>query len=91
MPTYVLGVTNPTDTLIVDLHSLTSSVTAPPGISSLALVGGNSILFDDGQWLQTASSLDPTVLSLVASKALNGISTIVIRGNPTLLLSSPFF
>jgi hypothetical protein len=87
-PTYVLGVSSPTDPLIIDLQSLTSSVTILPGISSLGLVGGNSILFVDGQWLQTASSLDPTLLSLVASKALNAIPTIVIRGSPSLLADS---
>jgi hypothetical protein len=87
-PTYVLGVSSPTDPLIVDLQSLTSSVTILPGISSLGLVGASSILFVDGQWLQTASSLDPTVLSLVASKALNAIPTIVIRGSPSLLADS---
>jgi hypothetical protein len=87
-PTYVLGVTNPTDPLIVDLQSLTSSVTILPGISSLTLVGGNSILFVDGQWLQTVSSLDPTVLSLVAGKALSAIPTIVIRGSASILADS---
>jgi hypothetical protein len=87
-PTYVLGISSPTDPLIVDLQSLTSSVTILPGVSSLGLVGGNSILFVDGQWLQTVSSLDPTVLSLVASKALNAIPTIVIRGSASLLADS---
>ncbi len=86
--TFVLGVSSPTDPLIVDLQGLTSSVTILPGITSLGLVGGNSILFVDGQWLQTASSLDPTVLSLVASKALNAIPTIVIRGSPSILADS---
>jgi hypothetical protein len=86
--TYVLGVTSPTDPLIVDLQSLTSSVTILPGISSLTLVGGNSILYVDGQWLQTASSLNPTILSQVASEALNGIPTIVIRGSPSILADS---
>jgi hypothetical protein len=87
-PTYVLGVSSPTDPLIVDLQSLTSSVTILPGISSIGLVGANSILFVDGQWLQTASSLDPTLLTLVASKALNAIPTIVIRGSASLLADS---
>src|SRR5713101_1287848 len=87
-PVYVLGVSNPTDPLIIDLQSLTSSVTILPGVSSLTLVGGNSILFVDGQWLQTVSSLDPTILSLVASKALNAIPTIVVRGSPSLLADS---
>src|SRR5260370_5941614 len=87
-PTYVLGVLSPTDPLIVDLQSLTSSVTILPGITSLGLVGGNSILFVDGQWLQAASSLDPTILSLVASRALNAIPTIVVRGSPSILADS---
>ena len=87
-PTYVLGVSDPTDPLVIDLQSLTSSVTTLPGISSLTLVGANSILFVDGQWRQTVSSLDPTVLSVVADKALNGIPTIVIRGTPSILADS---
>jgi len=87
-PTYVLGVVSPTDPLMLDLQSLTSSITILPGISSLTLVGANSILFVDGQWLQAVSSLDPTTLSLVANKALNGIPTIVIRGTPSILADS---
>src|SRR5260370_31460385 len=70
-PTYVLGVSSPTDPLIVHLQSLTSSVTILHGITSLGLVGGNSILFVDGQSLQTASSLDPTILPLLATKPLH--------------------
>jgi len=84
-PVYVLGVTDPLDPLVTDLHSLTSSVTILPGVSSLTLVGSGSILYVDGQWLQTASSLDKTVLSLVAGEALEGVPTVTIRGNPSLL------
>jgi len=87
-PTYVLGVSNPTDPLIVDLQGLTSSLTILPGVSSLTLLGGNSILFVDGVWLQSASSVDPTVLSLVAQEALKAVPTIVVRGTPSLLANS---
>ncbi len=87
-PTFVLGVTNPLDPLIVDLQSLTSSVTILGSVSSLTLVGGNSILFVDGSWLATASSIDPTVLSLVAAEPLAGVPTVTIRGNPALLSTS---
>jgi len=84
-PTYVLGVSNPTDPLVLDLQGLSSSVTILPGVSSLSVIGGNSILFVDGSWLVLASSLDPTVLSLVQQKVLSGIPTVAIRGNPGLL------
>jgi len=84
-PTYVLGVSNPTDPLVLDLQSLSSSVTILPGVSSLSVVGGNSILFVDGSWLSLVSSIDPTVLSLVQQKVLSGVPTVAIRGNPGLL------
>src|SRR2546428_3107095 len=87
-PTYVLGVSNPTDPLIVDLQGLTSSLTILPGVSSLTLLGGNSILFVDGVWLQSASSVDPAVLSLVAQEALKAVPTIVLRGTQSLLANS---
>ena len=87
-PTYVLGVSNPTDPLIIDLQGLTSSVTVLPGVSSLTLVGGNSILFVDGAWLQSVSSIDPTVLSLVAQEALKAVPTVVVRGTPSLVADS---
>jgi hypothetical protein len=87
-PTYVLGVSSPADPLIVDLQSLTSSLTVLPGVSSLTLVGPNSILFVDGAWLQSVSSIDPTVLSLVAQEALKGVPTVVVRGAPSLLADS---
>jgi hypothetical protein len=87
-PTYVLGVSSPTDPLIVDLQSLTSSLTILPGVSSLTLVGPNSILFVDGAWLQSVSSVDPTILSLVAQEALKAVPTVVVRGAPSLLADS---
>jgi hypothetical protein len=86
--TFVLGVSNPTDPLIVDLQGLTSSVIILPGVTSLSLLGGNSILFVDGAWLQSVSSLDPTTLSLVAQEPLKGIPTVVVRGAPSLLADS---
>src|SRR2546425_857966 len=84
-PTYVLGVSNPLDPLIVDLQSLTSQVTLLPSVSGLASIGANSILYTDGSWLATASSLDPTVLSSVVQTVLSGVPTIVVRGNPGIL------
>ena len=84
-PTYVLGVSNPLDPLIVDLQSLTSQVTLLPSVSGLASIGANSILYTDGSWLATASSLDPTVLSSVVQTVLSGVPTIVVRGNPAIL------
>jgi hypothetical protein len=87
-PTYVLGVSNPLDPLILDLQSLTSQVTLLPSVSGLASIGGNSILFVDGSWLATASSLDPTVLSAVVQTALSGVPTVVVRGNPAILENS---
>ncbi len=87
-PTYVLGVTNPLDPLIIDLQNLTSSVTLLSSTSSLSLVGANSILFVDGSWLATQYSLDPTVLSLLVAEALAGVPTVTIRGNAALLSTS---
>jgi hypothetical protein len=84
-PVYVLGVTDPLDPLVTDLQGLTSSVTILPGVSSLTLVGSGSILYVDGEWLQTASTLDKTILSLVAAEAIEGVPTVAIRGNPSLL------
>jgi hypothetical protein len=87
-PTYVLGVSNPTDPLILDLQNLTSSLTILSSVSSLSLIGPNSILFVDGSWLQSASSLDPTILSSVIATALSGVPTVVVRGNPAFLQNS---
>jgi len=84
-PTYVLGVSNPTDPLILDLQGLTSSVTILPSISGLGTLGGNSILFVDGAWLQSVSSLDPTILSALVGKVVSGLPTVVVRGPPALL------
>ncbi len=87
-PAYVLGVSNPSDPLILDLQNLTSSLTILPAVSSLSLIAPNSILFIDGTWLQSASSLDPTVLSTIVGTVLNGLPTIVVRGNPAFLQNS---
>src|SRR5712691_6912616 len=81
-PTYILGVSNPTDPLILDLQSLTSSLTILSSVSGLSLIGPNSILFIDGAWLQSASSLDPTILLSVITSTLSGVPTVVVRGNP---------
>ncbi len=87
-PTYVLGVTSPLDPLILDLQSQTSSLTILSGISELSLLGPGSILFIDGSWLQTVSSLNPTVLPLLDSTVLNGVPSVVVRGSPTILQNS---
>jgi len=87
-PVYVLGVSSPLDPLVTDLQGLTSSVTILPSASSLSLLGSGSILYVDGAWLATATSLDPTVLSLVASTALHGVPTVVVRGSPSILADS---
>src|SRR6266849_3554872 len=87
-PVYVLGVVNTLDPLIVDLQSLTSSLTILPGVSSLSLTQPDSILFIDGTWLQSVTSLDPTVLTTILGPVLNGLPTIVVRGNPSLVQDS---
>jgi hypothetical protein len=87
-PTYVLGVSSPLDPLVVDLQSQTSSLTILSGVSGLSLLGPGSVLFIDGTWLQSASSLDPTILPVLATTVLNGIPSIVVRGTPTLLQNS---
>jgi hypothetical protein len=87
-PTYLLGVSNPLDPLVVDLQSQTSSLTILSGVSGLSVVGPGSILFIDGAWLQSASSLDPTVLQLLDSTVLNGVPSVVVRGTPTILQNS---
>jgi hypothetical protein len=87
-PTYVLGVSSPLDPLVVDLQSQTSSLTILSGVSGLSLLGPGSILFIDGAWLQSVSSLDPTVLPLLDSTVLNGIPSVVVRGTPTILQNS---
>jgi len=87
-PVYVLGASSPLDPLVTDLQGLTSSVTILPSVSSLSLLGSGSILYVDGGWLSTATSLDPTVLSLIASTALRGVPTVVVRGNAAILADS---
>ena len=87
-PTYVLGVSSPLDPLVVDLQSQTSSLTILSGISGLSLLGPGSILFIDGAWLQSVSSLDPTILPTLDATVLNGVPSVVVRGTPTILQSS---
>jgi hypothetical protein len=87
-PTYVLGVSSPLDPLVVDLQNRTSSLTILSGVSGLSLLGPGSILFIDGAWLQTVSSLDPTILPLLDSTVLNGVPSVVVRGTPTILQNS---
>jgi hypothetical protein len=87
-PTYVLGVSSPLDPLVVDLQSKTSSLTILSGVSGLSLLGSGSILFIDGAWLQSVSSLDPTILPLLDSTVLNGVPSVVVRGTPTILQNS---
>src|SRR5690242_4045970 len=62
-PVYVLGISSPLDPLIIDLQGLTSSVTLLPAVSGVSSLGTGSILYIDGGWLSTQSSLDPTILS----------------------------
>jgi len=87
-PTYVLGVSNPLDPLIVDLQSQTSSLTILSGVSGLSLLGPGSILFIDGAWLQSVSSLDPTILPALDTTVLTGVPSVVVRGTPTILQNS---
>jgi hypothetical protein len=87
-PTYVLGVSNPLDPLIIDLQSQTSSLTILSGVSGLSLLGPGSVLFIDGAWLQSVTSLDPTILPTLDSTALNGVPSVVVRGTPTILQNS---
>lgn len=87
-PVYVLGVTNPQDPLILDLQNLTSSVTILSSLSGLSLVGANSILFVDGNWLASAYALFPTIVSMIDAKALAGVPTVTVRGSTTLVSGS---
>lgn len=88
-PTYILGVSNPLDPLIVDLSSLTSSLAILPSPSYLSTVSPNSLLFVDGGWLSNATSLNPTILSLLVATALQGTPTVTVRGpNPSLISQS---
>jgi hypothetical protein len=88
LSTYVLGVSSPLDPLVVDLQTQTSSLTILSGVSGLSLLGPGSILFIDGAWLQSVSSLDPTILPLLDSTVLNGVPSVVVRGTPTILQNS---
>jgi hypothetical protein len=54
----------------------------------LSIVGPGSILFIDGAWLQSVSSLDPTILPVLDSTVLNGVPSVVVRGTPTILQNS---
>jgi hypothetical protein len=87
-PAYVLGVSSPLDPLVTDLQGLTSSVTILPSVSSLSLLGSGSILYVDGAWLSTVTSLDPTILSIISNTALRGVPTVVVRGSPGILADS---
>src|SRR5712664_489712 len=87
-PTYVLGVSSPLDPLVVDLQNRTSSLTILSGVSGLSLLGRGSILFINGAWLQSASSLDPTILLVIDSTVLNGVPSVVVGGTPTTLQNS---
>jgi len=85
---YVLGVSNPTDPLITDLQSLTSSVTLLTSVTSLLTLSPSSILYIDGSWLATASSLDPLVMPVIVQTVLTGLPTVVVRGDPSILANS---
>jgi hypothetical protein len=87
-PTFVLGVSNLQDPLILDLQNLTSSLTLLPSVSSLSLVGTSSILYVDGNWLASTSSINPTILSSVVAEVLAGVPTVTVRGDTTLLSRS---
>jgi hypothetical protein len=81
-PVYVLGVSNPTDPLIIDLQSLTSSVTILTSVTGLTTLSTSSILYIDGSWLASVSSLDPTVIPTIDRTVLAGLPAVVVRGTP---------
>src|SRR5713101_6864620 len=87
-PVYVLGVTNPTDPLITDLQSLTSSVTILTSVTGLTTLAQGSILYIDGTWLASTSSLNPTIIPTIIQTILTGLPTIVVRGDPSILANS---
>jgi len=87
-PVYVLGVSNPTDPLIIDLQNLTSSVTILTSVTSLTTLSTSSILYIDGSWLASISSLDPTVIPTLVQAVLAGLPAVVVRGNPAILANS---
>jgi len=82
---YVLGVSNLTDPLIIDLQGLTSSVTILTSVTSLTTLSPGSILYVDGSWLSSASSLDPKVMPAIVQTVLTGLPTVVVRGDPSIL------
>src|SRR5713101_9118513 len=87
-PVYVLGVSNPTDPLIIDLQSLTSSATILTSVTGLTTLSTSSILYIDGSWLATVSSLDPTVIPTIDQTVLAGLPAVVVRGHPSILVAS---
>lgn len=87
-PVYVLGVSNPTDPLIVDLQSLTSSVTILSSVAGLTTINLGSILYIDGSWLASTSSTNPTILPTIVQTVLAGVPSVVVRGDPSILANS---
>lgn len=83
-PVYVIGVLSPLDPLIVDLQSLTPSVTILTSITGLATLSTGSILYIDGSWLASVSSVIPTIDQTV----LAGVPVVVVRGDPSILAGS---
>lgn len=88
VPVYVIGVLSPFDPLIVDLQNLTPSVTILTSITGLATLSTSSILYIDGSWLASVSSLDPTVIPTIDQTMLAGVPSIVVRGDPSILAGS---
>jgi hypothetical protein len=87
-PVYVLGVSNPTDPLIIDLQKLTSSVTILASVTGLTALSASSILYIDGSWLASVSSINPTVMPTIDQTVLAGLPTVVVRGDPSILANS---
>src|SRR6266849_8365363 len=82
-PVYVLGVSNPTDPLIIDLQSLTSSVTILTSVTGLTTLSTSSILYIDGSWLASVSFLDPTVMPTIDQTVSAGLPAVVVMGDPS--------
>src|SRR5260370_711287 len=87
-PVYVLGVSNPTDSLIIDLQSLTSSVTLLNSVTGVTSLAQGSILYIDGTWLASTSSLDLTIIPTIIRTVLAGVPTVVVRGDPSIIANS---
>ena len=85
---YVLGVYNPLDPLVLDLQSITSSVTILPSVTSLTSLSTGSILYIDGSWLASASSIDPTIMPTIVQTVVSGLPTVVVRGDPSILANA---